>query len=93
MLKKILTACSLLLFFATLIVGHIEVSSELTENLEAKDLEVKLEKEQEEVIATNHLLELDQQNLLYQVSLYPEYFYNDYVVYQIIEDKPPRLFS
>ena len=93
MFKKFLTCCSLLLCISVLTLSQFESTSFIAENLETKDAEVKLEGEKEEMIASLHLLELNQCQFLYSTTKYHDHILVDYVVYLKIEDKPPRFFS
>ena len=94
MSKFFLTYCSVFLCIFVLGLSHFEGSSSVFENLETKDVEVKLEGEKEEMIASYHLLELHQTMLLYsKTHSFIELSLSDYEVYLKEEDKPPRQFS
>ena len=93
MFKNILTYCSIFLCLGFLLFSHLEQGTFVLENLETQDVEVKLEGEKEEMIASLHLIELNQQQFLYQTFNFKEPNLIDYVVYLTLEDKPPRFFS
>lgn len=88
MIKYFLTLTSIFLFLGTLTLGPM-ISDGLFE-VETEDVEVKLEGEKEDIIATLTLFELHQDQYLYDSFHFPEYIFSDYKVYPRKKVKPPR---
>lgn len=91
MLKKCLLLTTYFLFMSTLVLGPLFCGDVHAENFEAKDCEVKLEAEVEEMIATKHLVEVQNGQFLYSLSQFPDHILIDYEVFLSTELRPPRI--